>query len=213
LQFPRPNAEKIRIVVADDHPITREGLTLVLNAEIDMAVIAEVSSGREAVEAYRRLRPDVAILDLQMSDMSGPEAIEVILGDFKQARTIVLTTYDGDEDVYRALRAGARAYLLKTALRNELTSTIRMVHAGQRSIAPSIGAKLAQRLESEALSGREMAVLRLIAQGKANKVIASELGISEGTVRTHVTNVLAKMGTKSRTEAAMVAVSRGLLRG
>jgi DNA-binding NarL/FixJ family response regulator len=202
----------IRVLVADDHPVTREGLALILARERDIEVVAQASNGREAVELYAALQPDIALLDLQMPQMTGAQAIETLIPLFPQARLIVLTTYDGDEDIYRSLHAGAKGYLLKDTPREELLRAVRSVHAGERYVAPTIGAKLADRVGQEPLSARELDVLRLLAEGKANKVIGRDLSIGEGTVRTHVTNLLAKLGASSRTDAVMIGLRRGILR-
>jgi two-component system NarL family response regulator len=205
-------APHMRILIADDHPVTREGLALILAREADFRIVAECANGRDAVEQFFATEPDIGLMDLQMPIMSGAEAIENILRREKNAKIIVLTTYDGDEDIYRAMHAGAKAYLLKDTPRQELIAVIRSVFQGHRFVAPQMGAKLAQRVLCNALTVRELDVLNLVYLGKANKAIAIELNISEGTVRTHVTNLMDKLGACSRTEAAMLAVKRGLLR-
>ena len=206
------DATKIRLLVADDHPLTREGLAMILDNQPDMAVVAQANNGAEAVELYRRERPDVALLDLQMPVMNGVAAIEAVVGEFRGARVVVLTTYDGDEDIYRAMHAGAKAYLLKDSPKDEVLRAIRTVHAGGRFLLAEVGARLADRLGTADLTEREREVLRLVADGRANKQIAHELGISEGTVKSHVNGVMSKLGAASRTDAALIALRRGLLR-
>jgi len=203
---------RVRILIADDHPVVREGLVALINRRPDMVVVAEVSNGREAVEQFLRHRPDVALLDLRMPEMDGVEAIAAIRQKIPTARLIVLTTFDEDEDIYRGLRAGAKAYLLKDAPRDDLLKCIRAVHEGQTIIPPSIAAKLADRLTTSELTRREIQVLQLVADGKGNKEIAVALSISEGTVKTHVSSILAKLDAADRTQAVTVALRRGILR-
>jgi len=202
----------MRILIADDHPVVREGLVALINRRPDMEVVAEVSNGREAVEQFLHHRPDVALLDLRMPEMDGVEAIAAIRQKIPTARIIVLTTFDDDEDIYRGLRAGAKAYLLKDAPRDELLKCVRAVHEGQTIIPPPIAAKLAGRLTTSGLTRREIQVLRLTADGKANKGIAVALSISEGTVKTHVSAILAKLDALDRTQAVTIALKRGILR-
>lgn len=206
---PRP----IRVLVADDHPVTREGLALILDNQADMTVVAQARDGAEAVALYARHRPDVAVIDVQMPVMTGAAATAAIREAAPQARVLLFTTYDGDEDIFRGMQAGAKGYVLKGTPREELLRAIRAVAAGQRYVSPEMGAKLADRLASAPLTEREGDVLRLLAQGKANKEIAAALEVSEGTVKSHVNAVLSKLGVTSRTEAALAAVQRGLLRG
>ena len=206
------NAGKVRVLIAEDHQLMREGLTLLLRQTTDIEVVSAVANGKEAIEHYVRLRPDVGLIDLQMPVLGGVGAIEGILSYDKTASLIVLTTYDGDEDIYRAMHAGAKAYLLKDSPTDELLKAIRAVNRGERYVSPEMGAKLADRMDGNALSPKERQVLSLIAEGKPNKQIALDLGISEGTVRTHVAHLLEKLGVSSRTEAAMIAIRRGLLR-
>lgn len=205
--------KKIRLLIADDHPITREGLALILSAQVDMTVVAQASDGNEALALFRKHLPDVGILDLQMPAMNGTLAAENIIHEFKDAKILILTTYDGDEDIYRAIHAGAKGYLLKDAPRDEVLRAIRAVHNGRRFVSPTVGAKLADRMIAPSLTGRELEILRLVAGGKANKEIAYDLGLSEGTIKSHVNSITSKLGVNSRTEAALVAHKRGLLRG
>ena len=202
----------MRVLIADDHPVVREGLVALINRRPDMVVVAEVSNGREAVEQFLRHRPDVALLDLRMPEMDGVEAIAAIRQKIPTARLIVLTTFDEDEDIYRGLRAGAKAYLLKDAPRDDLLKCIRGVHQGQTIIPPPIAAKLADRLTTSELTRREIQVLQLVADGKGNKEIAVALSISEGTVKTHVSSILAKLEAADRTQAVTIALRRGILR-
>ncbi len=201
----------LRIMIADDHFVVRMGLAAVVNTQPDMSVIAEATTGKQAVEMYRAHRPDVVLMDVRMPEMNGIDAIAAIRKDYADARFIVLTTYDGDEDIYRALHAGARAYLLKDMLRDELVETIRAVYAGQRRIPAEVANRLAERMNRTELTARELEVLKLIAQGKSNKIIASDLSISEGTVKIHVNNILSKLGVSDRTHAATFALQRGII--
>jgi DNA-binding NarL/FixJ family response regulator len=201
----------IRILVVDDHPIVREGLTAVLNRRVDMSVVAEVGDGKTAVAVFAQHRPDITLMDLRMPEMGGVEANRNIRADFPQARIIVLTTYDGDEDIYRGLQAGAKAYLLKDTPREELLDTIRAVHSGQKWIPTEIAARLADRLMAPDLTEREMDVLRLIVAGKSNREIGAALSITEGTVKTHVNNLLGKLNVSDRTQAVTEAFRRGLV--
>lgn len=183
-----------------------------LNRVPDMSVVCEASTGREAVDMFSKHVPDVALIDLRMPQMDGVEAIATICGGCASARIVILTTFEGDEDVYRGLRAGARAYLLKDTRLEDLVDCIRVVHDGRNYIPPSIGAKLAERLKGPELSARELEVLQLVAGGKSNKEIAGALFVSEGTIKGHVIHILAKLGASGRTEAARVAIKRGLVR-
>jgi DNA-binding NarL/FixJ family response regulator len=200
-----------RILIADDHPIVREGWASIINRQADMEVVAEASSGAEAVMLYRQIRPDLVLMDLRLPGMSGVEAIRTICSEFPGSKCIVLTAYDGDEDIYQALQAGAKAYLLKDACREELLAAVRMVRAGQRYIPPAIGSKLTDRMHRCDLTHRERSVLRLIAAGNSNKQIAWHLGVTEGTIKGHLTNILGKMGVNDRTHAAVTAIRRGLV--
>ena len=201
----------IRVLSVDDHPLFREGVAALLAGQSDVTLIAEASNGREAVDQFRRHRPDVTLMDLQMPEMNGVDAMAEICEEFPSARFIVLTTYVGDALVMRALKAGARAYLLKSLLRKDLLETIRVVHAGQKRIVPVVAAELAEHATDDALSPREVEVLRLIAGGNANKAIASQLSITEETVKGHVKNILAKLAASDRTHAVTIALRRGII--
>jgi two-component system NarL family response regulator len=201
----------IRVLVVDDHPLMRDGIAIGLADETDIKLVAEASDGRAGIEAFRKHRPDVTLMDLQMPDMSGIEAMQTIRAEFPDACIIVLTTYRGDVHVSNALRSGARAFLLKSTLRNELRNTIRAVHAGRFVLSPEAASALAEHAGDSELSQRELQVLRGVARGQANKTIGAELGISEDTVKVHMKNIFAKLGVKDRTQAAMVAIGRGLV--
>lgn len=201
----------IRILTVDDHPLLRKGIAALVNAEPDMKLIAEASNGREAIEKFRQHRPDITLMDLQMPDLNGTEAIARIQSEFPNARIVVLTTYQGDDQVLRALRAGARAYILKGHVHRELLETIRTVHAGQKRIPPDIAAQLAEHAADDALSSREIDVLRLMAAGNSNKLIADQLSIGEATVKSHVTNILSKLGANDRTHAVTIGLKRGII--
>jgi len=201
----------IRILVADDHTVVREGLAAIIARRADMQVVAEAENGQHAVELARQHKPDVILMDLRMPQMGGVEAIIQIRAEQPNARIIVLTTYDGDEDIYRALRAGAKAYLLKDTPRDELLEAIRAVYAGQKRIPPEVAVKLADRMTAEELTPRELEVLRLIVAGKSNKEIGAALSIAEGTVKIHVNNLLGKLGVANRTQAVTEALKRGIV--
>lgn len=201
----------IRVLTVDDHPLLREGIATLVNAEADMKLVAEASSGREAVQMFRLHRPDVTLMDLQMPEMNGTEAIGEIRREFPDARIVVLTTYTGDAQVLGALKAGARAYLLKADVHLELLEVIRSVHAGQKKIPPQIAAELAEHAADDPLSPREIDVLRLIATGNSNKLIADQLSISEATAKTHVASILSKLGANDRTHAVTIAMKRGII--
>ncbi len=201
---------KIRVLIADDHPVVRRGLALMLKYEPDMEVVAEAANGREAVELFRTHRPDVTLMDLRMPQMDGVDAIAAIRNEFPMARLIVLTTYNGDEDIYRGLRAGAQAYMLKDSPCEELLETIRVVRQGKKRITAEVGAKLADRTTFPVLTERELEVLRLLAKGKSNQEIAVGLCIAEGTVKFHVNHILNKLGVNDRTQAVIAALKRGL---
>ena len=201
----------IRILAVDDHALLRKGIAALVNAEPDMKLVAEASSGQEAIEKFRQHRPDVTLMDLQMADLNGAEAISRIQSEFPDARIVVLTTYTGDAQVLRALRAGARGYILKGHVHRELLETIRAVHAGQKRIPPDIAAELAEHAADDALSPREIDVLRLIAAGNSNKLIADQLSIGEATVTSHVTNILSKLGANDRAHAVTIGLKRGII--
>ena len=201
----------IRVLCVDDHPVVRQGIAALIGSQSDMAVVAEASSGREAVQQFRALKPDVTLMDIQMPEMNGLDAITAIRGEFPEARIIVLTTYAGDVQALRALKAGARAYLLKNTLHKELLETIRAVHAGRKAISPEVTMELAEHATDEHLTPAELRVLRLIAQGNANKEIAAQLSLTEETVKGQVRNILAKLGAKDRTHAAMIGFKRGII--
>jgi DNA-binding NarL/FixJ family response regulator len=203
--------ESIRVLTVDDHLLLREGIAAVLESQEDMTLVAQAANGREAVESFRRLRPDVTLMDLRMPDMSGIEAITAIRSEFPDARIIVLTTYAGDAQAAAALKAGASGYLLKNLVRRELLETIRAVHSGKRRIPPEIATEIAEHVADDALTGREIEVLRRVASGKSNKLIAAELEISEGTVKTHMKSILPKLDASDRTHAVMIALKRGIL--
>ena len=201
----------IRILAVDDHPLLRKGIAALLNAELDMKLVAEASDGEEAVESFRLHRPDVTLMDLQLPGLNGIEAINRILSEFPDARVVVLTTYTGDSQVLRALRAGARAYILKGHVHRELLETIRTVHAGRKRIPPDVATELAEHAAEDELSSREIDVLRLIAAGNSNKGIADQLHIGEATVKSHVTNILSKLSANDRAHAVTIGLKRGII--
>jgi DNA-binding NarL/FixJ family response regulator len=204
---------RIRVLIADDHGVVREGLASMINRNrADMTVVGEASNGREALELWKQEQPDVTLLDLRMPEMDGVDVIREIRATDKSARIIVLTTFDGDEDIYRAIRAGAKGYLLKDITREALMDSIRRVHMGETCVPLHLITKLADRVSGETLSERELEVLRLMAKGKSNKEIASALFISEGTVKSHGKSIFAKLNVASRTEAVTEATRRGFLR-
>ena len=205
------SAARIRVLCVDDHRIVREGIALILSREPDMEVVARAASGEEAIVMFARHRPDITLMDLRLKAMSGPEAITEIRRRDPNARIIVLTMYDGDEDIHRALAAGATTYLLKEALPDELVRTVRDVHAGEHSLQDGVKAKLDERATQPALTPREIEVLELISRGMRNKVIATQLGITETTVAVHIKNIFAKLKVNERTAAVHVAVRRGIV--
>lgn len=205
------DSKKIRILTVDDHPILRQGIAALIADESDMAVVAEAADGREAIQQFRAHRPDITLMDLQMPDMNGPDAMVAILGEFPDARIIVLTTYTGDVQAMRALQAGARAYLLKNSLHKELLGAIRAVHAGRKALSQEVSFELAEHAAEESLSPVEVRVLRLIAEGNTNKEIAAQLSVTEDAVKGQVRNILAKLGANDRTHAAMIGLKRGII--
>ncbi len=205
------NHELIRILTVDDHPLLRKGIAALVNGEPDLKLIAEASDGEEAISAYRSHRPDVTLMDLQMPGIDGLQAIESIRSEFPEAKIIILTTYSGDVQVLRALKAGARGYILKGLVHKDLLDAIRAVHAGQKRIPPDVAAELAEHAMDDQLTGREIDVLRLIAGGNSNKQIADQLSIGEATVKSHVTNILSKLGASDRAHAVTIGLKRGVI--
>jgi DNA-binding NarL/FixJ family response regulator len=203
--------DPIRILSVDDHPLIRQGVAGLVATQADMNVIAEAANGREAIQQFHRHRPDITLMDLQMPEINGLDAIIAIRSEFPEARIIVLTTYAGDVQALRALKAGARAYLLKDSLHKELLATIRAVQAGKKSMSPEVSFQLAEHAVDDALTPAEVRVLRLIAEGNANKEIAAQLSTSEDTVKGQVRNILSKLGAKDRTHAAMIGLKRGFI--
>jgi DNA-binding NarL/FixJ family response regulator len=205
------DSRSIRILAVDDHALLREGIAALVAGQSDMSLVGEASNGREAIHQFRTHRPDITLMDLQMPEMNGLDAMIAIRGEFPEARVIILTTYTGDVQVVRALKAGARAYLLKNLLHKELLETIRAVHAGKKTVSPDVSFQLAEHATDDALTPAEVRVLRLIAEGRANKEIAAQLSISEETVKGQVRNILSKLGANGRTHAAMIGVKRGII--
>jgi two-component system, NarL family, response regulator len=202
---------RIRILCVDDHPVVRLGIARLVDVQSDMALVAEASNGREAIQQFHAHRPDVTLMDLQMPEMGGLDAIIAIRGEFPDARIVVLTTYVGDTQALRALKAGARGYVLKNTMHRELVDTIRAIHAGRKALSPEVSFEIAEHATDDALTPAELRVLRLIAQGNANKEIAAELSVSEETVKGQVHNILSKLGAKDRTHAAMIGFKRGII--
>jgi DNA-binding NarL/FixJ family response regulator len=201
----------IRVLTVDDHPLLREGVAVLIDTQSDMQLIGEASNGHEALEQFRTHHPDITLMDLQMPEVSGIDAISAIRGEFPDARIIVLTTYAGDFQISRALKAGARGYLLKGMLRQELLETIRAVHAGQRRLSSEAAAEIAEHATDDVLTPREIDVLRLIAKGNANKEIAGQLSLNGDTVKGHVKNIFAKLGVHDRTHAVTIGLKRGII--
>lgn len=201
----------IRLMVVDDHPVVRRGIALLLSTEPDLQLVAEADNGRQAIEQFRAHRPDVTLMDLQMPEMSGVDALSAIRGEFPDAKVVVLTTYAGDVQALRALQAGARAYTLKTTLDRELLDTIRAVHSGKKFVSPDVSYELAEHVSDDPLTETEISVLQLIAEGKANKEIARALSSSEATVKWQVRTILSKLGVQDRTHAAMIGLKRGII--
>lgn len=206
-----PPQDRIRVLVADDHPLLREGIAAVIEGQHDMELVGEAEDGAGVVHHYRRLRPDVVLMDLRMPKLGGVDAMRAIRDEFPQARIVVLTTYGGDVQATRALEAGASAYLLKSMLRKELVETIRLVHRGHRHVPAEIAVEIAAHAGADALSRRELDVLRLVAAGNANKAVAARLGIAEETVKAHMKSILAKLGARDRTHAVAISLRRGIL--
>ncbi|HEX6650765.1 MAG TPA: response regulator transcription factor [Pyrinomonadaceae bacterium] len=203
--------KQITVLAVDDHPLLRQGIAALIADERDIRLVAEATNGREAVQQFRTHRPDVTLMDLQMPEMNGIDAMLAIRGEFPDARIIVLTTYTGDVQARRALQAGARAYLLKNSLHKELLDTIRAVYAGRKNLSPEVSFELAEHAAEDALSPLEIRVLRLIADGNSNKEIAAVLSVTEDSVKGHVRNILSKLGAGDRTQAAMIGVKRGII--
>jgi DNA-binding NarL/FixJ family response regulator len=203
--------DAIRVLVVEDHNVVRQGLVALLNVASDLEVVGEAADGEQAIAQFRKHHPDITLIDLRLPKLGGVDAISMIRKETPQARFIVLTTYDGDEDIYRALKAGAKAYLLKGMTSEELMTAIRSVHAGKSHIPPAIAERLAERMGSEELTPRESDVLEQIVSGKSNKEIGAELDISEATVKTHINSLLAKLGVTDRTQAATAAIRRGIV--
>jgi DNA-binding NarL/FixJ family response regulator len=205
------DSARVRVLCVDDHPVVLQGIAFLVGIQSDMEVVAEATNGREAIERFRKHRPDITLMDLQMPEMGGLDAINAIRGEFPDARIIVLTTYEGDVQAMRAIQAGARGYLLKSSLHKELLDSIRAVHAGKKAISTEVSFSLAEHAIDDALTPAELRVLNLISVGSANKEIAAELAISEETVKKQVRSILSKLGAKDRTHAAMVAFRRGII--
>jgi DNA-binding NarL/FixJ family response regulator len=199
------------VLIVDDHPLLREGIAAVIGGEPDIVLVAEASNGREAVEAFRKYRPDVTLMDLQMPDMDGVEATLAIRAEWPGARVVMLTTYGGDAQAMRALKAGASGYLLKSMIRKDLLEAIRSVHAGQRRIPHEVAAELAAHATDDALTPRELQVLEHVAAGKSNRVVAADLDVSEDTIKAHMKNIMSKLGANDRTHAVMIALKRGII--
>jgi DNA-binding NarL/FixJ family response regulator len=205
------DAKQIRILTVDDHPLLRQGIAALIADETDMLLVAEATNGREAIQQFRTHHPDVTLMDLQMPEMNGLDAMIAIRGEFPEARIIVLTTYTGDVQAKRALQSGARAYLLKNSLHKELLDTIRAVHAGRKTLSPEVSFELAEHAAEDTLSPAEVRVLRLIADGHSNKEIAAVLSVTEDAVKGQVRNILSKLGANDRTHAAMIGLKRGII--
>jgi len=205
------DSKQIRILAVDDHPLLRQGIAGLIADEADMTLVAEAANGREAIHQFRKHRPDITLMDLQMQEMNGLDAMVTILGEFPDARIIVLTTYSGDVQALRAIKAGARAYLLKNSLSKELLGAIRAVHAGRKTLSPEVSFQLAEHSAEESLSAAEVRVLRLIAEGHTNKDIAALLSMTEDAVKGQVRSILSKLGANDRTHAAMIGLKRGII--
>jgi DNA-binding NarL/FixJ family response regulator len=202
---------QIRVLAVDDHEITRQGIAALVATQPDIAVIAEAANGREAIQQFRAHRPDITLMDLQMPEMNGFEAIVAILGEFPEAKIIVLTTYKGDVQIQRALKVGAQGYLLKNTFHKELLDTIRAVHAGRKALSPEASCEIAEHATDDTLTPAEIVALRLIAAGNTNKQIADQLSITEETAKSRVKTILSKLGANDRTHAAMIGLKRGII--
>ena len=201
----------IRVLCADDHPLVRKGIASILGNETDVVLAGEAGNGKEAVELFRRLQPDVVLMDLRMPEMNGIEATRVIRGEMPEAKIIALTSYDGDQDIYRAIEAGVRGYILKEMVHTEVLRAIRTVHAGKRLMPAEVAERLSEYFPQMALTPREVEVLRFVAKGMANKEIAHQLGTASGTIKMHIQNILAKLEASDRTHAVTIALERGIL--
>ena len=205
------DSAQIRILAVDDHALVRNGIAALVGTQPDMTLVAEASNGREAIQQFRTHRPDITLMDLQMPEMNGFDAMIAIRGEFPDAKIVVLTTYKGDVQILRAMKAGAKGYLLKTTFHKELVETIRAVHAGKKALSPEASYEIAEHATDDALTPAEIAVLRLIAAGNANKQIADQLSITEETVKSRVKSILSKLGANDRTHAAMIGLKRGII--
>lgn len=205
------SSKRIRVIVADDHPVVREGLAAIIKSQSDMKLLCEADNGREAVQQYFRHRPDIVLLDLRMPELDGIAATRAIVGKEPKAKVVVISTYKGDEDVFQALKAGAKAYLLKDSSRAELMDCIRSVHKGQVSLSPSAATQLAAGVTGQRLTKREAQIMALVAAGKSNKEIGAAIGVTEGTVKVHTGHVFKKLGANGRTEAIRIALERGVV--
>jgi two-component system NarL family response regulator len=201
----------IRVMIVDDHPVVREGIARIISNEPRMELVGEAGSAQDAIQLYRKVRPDITLMDMRMPDANGAKTIEAIRSEFTNARIIILSSFDHEEDIYQAIQAGARGYLLKDSPRNDLISAIVRVHGGERCIPANIATRLAERVGGNELTAREFEVLKLIVKGRSNKEIGDQLGISEGTVKSHVNNILSKLNVTDRTQAVSVALKRGLV--